>query len=86
MKTLGLFETKNKLSEVCENVASSGEPVVVTRHGKPLVRIVPVTMDDTVNPSVWDTVAESSAKYGELRDELVLPPRHAARNRKSPIA
>lgn len=39
MRTVGLFEAKNKLSELA-NVAAGGEEVVITRHGKPLVRLV----------------------------------------------
>ena len=42
MKMVGVFEAKTRLSEICEAVASSGEPVTVTRRGKPLVRIDPL--------------------------------------------
>ena len=42
MKTIGLFEAKTKLSEICLHVAEAGDPVVVTRRGKPLVRIEPM--------------------------------------------
>ncbi len=42
MKTLGIFEVKTKLSQVCEEVAETHEPVIVTKRGKPLVRITPV--------------------------------------------
>ncbi len=39
MKTVGLFEAKTKLSEICDQVSKSGQAVVITRRGKPLVRI-----------------------------------------------
>ncbi len=42
MKTVGIFEAKTKLSEICEEVATSHESVLVTRRGTPLVRIDPV--------------------------------------------
>jgi prevent-host-death family protein len=42
MKTAGIFEAKTKLSELCDEVARTGEPVLVTRRGKPLVRIDPI--------------------------------------------
>ena len=42
MKSVGLFEAKTKLSEICDQVAQSGQAVVVTRRGKPLVRIDPI--------------------------------------------
>lgn len=44
MRTVGLFEAKNKLSELA-SLAASGEEVVITRHGKPLVRLVAVEED-----------------------------------------
>ena len=85
MKSLGLFETKNRLSEVCDSVANSGEPVVVTRHGKPLVRIVPATYGASGIDSVWDTVAESEEKYGRLSGEIPLPSRDVSLNRETPL-
>lgn len=43
MKTeIGLFEAKNKLSELADKVARTGETVIITRRGKPLVRMMPV--------------------------------------------
>jgi len=46
MKSIGLFEAKTKLSEICERVSRTGESVVVTRRGEPLVHIVPVRRDE----------------------------------------
>ena len=37
-----MFEAKTKLSEICQKVADKGEAVVVTKRGKPLVRIEPL--------------------------------------------
>jgi prevent-host-death family protein len=82
MKTLGLFDTKNRLSEICDQVARTGEPCTVTRRGKPLVRIVPA---EDSGGSVWDTVEESRARYGPLTEELELPSRDPSRNRPTPF-
>lgn len=41
MKTIGLYEAKTHFSRLMEEVAR-GEPVIVTRHGTPIVRLVPV--------------------------------------------
>lgn len=84
MKTLGLFETKNRLSEVCEQVASTSEPVIITRHRKPLVQIVPIK-DANVCESVWNTVEESTARYGPLEDDIELPSREVSSNRTDPF-
>jgi|WetSurMetagenome_2_1015567.scaffolds.fasta_scaffold604467_2 prevent-host-death family protein len=45
MKTIGLFEAKTKLSQICEEVAKTHVPVTITRRGKALVCIEPVTED-----------------------------------------
>ena len=42
MKTFGIFEAKTKLSDICDEVARTGLPVLVTRRGMALVRIEPV--------------------------------------------
>jgi prevent-host-death family protein len=41
MKTVGAFEAKTHLSNLLEQVAA-GEEILITRHGKPLARLVPV--------------------------------------------
>lgn len=82
MRKLGLFDAKNRLSEVCEKVAQTGEPWTITRRGRPLVKIVPVERE---TQSVWDTVEEGHHRYGPIRDEIELPAREASRNRPSPL-
>lgn len=39
MRVVGAFEAKNKLSELLDEVERGGE-VVITRHGKPVARLV----------------------------------------------
>ena len=41
MTTLGAFEAKTKFSELLERV-SQGEEITITRHEKPIARLVPV--------------------------------------------
>ena len=41
MDEVGLFEAKNKLSELVDR-AERGEEVVITRRGKPVAKLVPV--------------------------------------------
>jgi prevent-host-death family protein len=40
MKEIGTFEAKNQLSALLELVAQ-GEDIVITRHGRPVARLVP---------------------------------------------
>lgn len=42
METVGLFEAKTHLSELIAR-AERGEEVVITRHNKPVAKLVPVT-------------------------------------------
>ena len=60
MKRIGIFEAKTKLSEVCEAVAASGEPLTVTKRGKPLVRIEPCREESL---TIVDRRAAYLAKY-----------------------
>jgi prevent-host-death family protein len=63
MKTLGVFDVKTRLSSICEEVAKSGESVLVTRRGKPLVRITPVA-ESTCGSEVWEArEAYASSEY-----------------------
>jgi prevent-host-death family protein len=45
MITVGAFEAKTHLSSLLERVAQ-GEEIVITRHGKPLARLIPVDVAD----------------------------------------
>jgi prevent-host-death family protein len=64
MKRLGIFEIKTKLSQVCEEVAQTGESVLVTRRGKPLVRIDPLDTSEERGSSVWEARERFEAAYG----------------------
>lgn len=81
-----LNEAKDQFSKVCEAVAFTGEAVVVTRRGKPLVKLVAMESQDNAlrpdgtRPSVWDTVRERRAKYGPLTEDFELPERDLSRN------
>ena len=45
MREVGAFEAKNKLSALLDDV-ERGEEVVITRHGKPVARLVAPTKAD----------------------------------------
>jgi prevent-host-death family protein len=72
MKTIGIFEAKTKLSEVCDEVARSGRSVVVTRRGKPLVRIDPIRADGL---SVWEDREDYIAREGRWKEDFDVPSR-----------
>jgi prevent-host-death family protein len=86
LKTVKLFDAKNRFSELCDAVARTGEPCLVTRRGKPLVQVIPIVGGrDNPLASVWDTLAEGRVKYGPIEDEMELPVRVVSGNRPSPV-
>ena len=76
MKTIGIFEAKTKLSDICDEVARTGLPVLVTRRGMALVRIEPVQEQ---RMSVRERLAQYMVKHGSTEpidpEEFELPAR-----------
>jgi prevent-host-death family protein len=76
MITVGAFEAKTHLSALLERVAG-GEEVVITKHGKPIARLVSATAVDQAR--VDEAVAQlrrlrkgttlGGLSWKELRDE-----------------
>ena len=73
-----------ELSEICERVAQTGEPVVVTRRGVPLVQIDPVEPVVGTGSKLWELRDRFVAEHGELQVDIELPPRTVER-RESPF-
>jgi prevent-host-death family protein len=83
MNSIGIYEVKTKLSEICEQVAHTGEPVVVTRRGVPLVQIHPAEMTG-VGSAIWELRDRFIEEHGAQEDDLELPPRTVER-RENPF-
>jgi prevent-host-death family protein len=56
MKTIGLFEAKQKLSELVDR-ASEGEQIGITRRGKLAAMIVPARPQKTLD-EVWADIED----------------------------
>ena len=41
MKKVNISEVRNHLPSLLDEIAQSNEPIVVTRHGKPVAKILP---------------------------------------------
>lgn len=68
MKTIGISEATSTLSELVDQ-ALSGEEVVITRQGKPVVRLSVVADGKTQSPAM-DWVAQSHARrFGAMAVE-----------------
>jgi prevent-host-death family protein len=71
MITVGAFEAKTKFSELLDRV-ERGEEVVVTRHGKAVVRMVPEGLPDTEaeRKAREAKAAEIRAEFTRVREML----------------
>lgn len=65
MRTIGAFEAKNRLSELLAAV-ENGEEVTITKHGRPVARLVPAGKPDAAR------VAAAIAGLKELRGKIKL--------------
>ena len=50
MESVGLFEAKTHLSELIAR-AERGEEVIITRHNKPVAKLVPITTE--ISPELY---------------------------------
>lgn len=57
-KTVQISEFKAKCLGLADEVAVTGKPLVVTRHGRPLVRVVPIEEPKSLKGSVKMLVSE----------------------------
>ena len=73
-RSIGLFEAKTRLSEICQEVATGGGTVRVTRRGAPWVRIVAEERDGA-EADVWSARErwEKGKKKGLGRKAIPLP-------------
>ncbi|MEZ5537198.1 MAG: type II toxin-antitoxin system prevent-host-death family antitoxin [Thiolinea sp.] len=76
MITVGAFEAKTHLSHLLEQVIA-GEEVLITRHGKPVARLIPETtanrakIDEAITQlkAIRKGVRLDGLSWKELRDE-----------------
>lgn len=68
MKEVALYEAKNKLSALVQEVEETGAEVIITRHGKPAARLSPVraALSDARRQQLF-------AELFALRDSIVEP-------------
>jgi prevent-host-death family protein len=74
MKHVGIFEAKTHLSSLLEEVEKGGE-VVITRHGKPVAKLV--QPDQAVDPAKAERRKQAIQRLRKIANELKLNPSHA---------
>jgi prevent-host-death family protein len=71
MAQVGMHEAKTKLSQLVER-AKAGEDIVIARNGKPVVRLVPVTAENTMASiyGIWRGRVQMADDFDELPDDI----------------
>ena len=66
MKTIGIFDAKTRLSELCREVAESGESIVIERRGTPIAELSYPRSKRKASRGILDDLAAFQAKEGPL--------------------
>ena len=69
MKTVAVFEAKNRLSELIA-IAERGEEVSITRRGVAVARLVPVDSDAQADALRQKGVRDTFAQLRRLRESI----------------
>ena len=86
MKTIGIFEAKTRFPAICEAVASTRTPVVVSRRGKPLVMIEPLAEElARGRPDIHTAWRSWRAKNAEVAGDFPEVWRRHGRPKGSPL-
>lgn len=72
MREVALYDAKNGLSALVQEVEDTGEEIVITRHGKPAARLAPVTRTPTLEErqEALRQLAELRVREGERARDL----------------
>lgn len=77
-----MTEARAQLSDLVSQVAFGRQPVVLTRHGKPLVALVPVALLDELPADGHDAgdagpvVLDLTTRTGEAQEHHAIAARH----------
>jgi prevent-host-death family protein len=83
MKSVAVSEFKANCLSLLENVARTGEPLLVTKRGKPLARVTPSGQTTEAHPQ--QTLAGTVVERGDIVGPAVSIERWAAlRGRNGP--
>ena len=65
METVSTYEAKTQLSRLVAR-AEAGEETVITRHGRPVARLVPLDQVDRRTPGAWRGQVEIAPDFDEV--------------------
>jgi prevent-host-death family protein len=67
MQRIPAAQFKSQCLAVMEQVAESGRPVVVTKHGKPVVQIIPAKSDEN---EIFGFMAGKARIIGDIENTI----------------
>ncbi|MEM9291936.1 MAG: type II toxin-antitoxin system Phd/YefM family antitoxin [Acidobacteriota bacterium] len=67
---LPVSELKGQLAAILERVRISGQEILVTRHGRPLVRILPPVDSPAITTGAFGALAHTLREEGDLLTPL----------------
>jgi len=70
MKQMPAGEFKARCLAVMDKVANSGEPIVITKHGKPVVKLVPA---EKQADDIFDYMAGKAKVVGDIVGPVTPP-------------
>jgi prevent-host-death family protein len=73
MKHVGIFDAKTHLSSLIEEV-ESGREIIITRHGKPVAKLVQA--DDRLTADSIARRRQAIARIKQIASELKINPTH----------
>ena len=76
MRSVGVLEAKTNLSALLDEIETTGEAIVITRHGKPVARLSPERGADRLHRRL--SGAELAERARAFRDKQAPDPEWAA--------
>ncbi len=70
MKQIAAGEFKAQCLAIMDQVLQSGEPVVITKHGKPVVKLVPA---ENQADDIFDYMAGKAKAVGDIVGPITPP-------------
>jgi len=66
--TISATELKNNTASVLNNVYYGDDPVIIERHGKPLVKMIPIKEKNTSNKEIENKLASFFGSIPDMPD------------------
>lgn len=73
MKTVGLFEAKTRLSELCREVAETGQGILIEKRGVPIAELVPPQRPKSRRSGILRDLARFNTENPPVPDEPDFP-------------